>query len=86
MDKVRLDVRETSRNSEKLNPKASKPPIHKLNNECRKGESSVCRNNLSEVLRLRPVNKTEVSLGHWDFKLKTPDLQNSLIVYTAYIE
>lgn len=59
MDKVRLEVRETSRNSEKLNPKASKPPMLRVKNECRKGESSVTRNNLSEVLRLSPENKTE---------------------------
>lgn len=59
MDKVRLEVRETSRNSEKVKPKASKPPILSMKNECRKGESSVTRNNLSEVLRLSPGNKTE---------------------------
>lgn len=33
MDKVRLEVRETSRNSEKLNPKASKPPMLRVKNE-----------------------------------------------------
>lgn len=59
MDKVRLEVRETSRNSEKVKPKASKPPIVSTKKEWRKDESSVARNNLSEVLRLSPVNNTE---------------------------
>lgn len=59
MDKVRLEVRETSRNSEKDKPKASKPPIPSMKIEWRKGESSVARNNLSEVLRLSPESKTE---------------------------
>lgn len=59
MDKVRLEVRETSRNSEKPKPKASKPPILSVKSEYRRGESSVTRNNFSEVLRLRAGNKTE---------------------------
>lgn len=59
MDKVRLEVWDTSRNSEKLRPKANKPPIHNVKNEYRKGGSSVTRNNLSEVLRLSPGNKRE---------------------------
>lgn len=59
MDNVRLEVRDTSRNSEKLRPKANKPPIHNVNNEYRKGGSSVTRNNLSEVLSLSPGNKRD---------------------------
>lgn len=54
MDKVRLEVRDTSRNSEKLRPKASKPPTLRTRKECSSGASSVTRNSLSEVLRLRP--------------------------------
>lgn len=30
MDKVKLDVQETSRNSEKLRPNASRPPLHRV--------------------------------------------------------
>lgn len=69
MDKVRLDVRETSRNSEKPKPKASTPPMLSVKSEYRRGESSVTRNNFSEVPRLSPGNKTqrriynEVSIG-----------------------
>lgn len=58
MDKVRLDVQETSKNSEKLRPNASRPPLHRVRSECRNGESSVSRNNLSDVLRLSPGNRT----------------------------
>lgn len=54
MDKVRLEVRDTSRNSEKLRPKANKPPTLRTRKECSSGASSVTRNSLSEVLRLRP--------------------------------
>lgn len=72
MDKVRLEVRETSRNSEKDKPKASKPPIASTKNEWRKGESSVARNNLSEVLRLSPENKTERTI--YSFLLVTTDI------------
>lgn len=60
MDKVRLEVRETSRNSEKPKPKASEPPILSVRSEYRRGESSVIRNNLSEVLRLSPGNTKEI--------------------------
>lgn len=70
MDNVRLDVQETSRNSEKLRPKASRPPLHRVTSECRKGESSVSRNNLSEVPRLRPAHRT----GH------------TLLVYKPWIK
>ena len=59
MDKVRLEVRETSRNSEKPKPKASEPPILSKRSEYRRGESSVTRNNFSEVLRLNPGDKTD---------------------------
>lgn len=59
MDKVRLEVRETSRNSEKPKPKASKPPILSVKSEYRRGESSFTRNNFAEVLRLSPGNKTQ---------------------------
>lgn len=54
MDKVRLEVRETNRNSEKPKPKASEPPILSVRSEYRRGESSVTRNNFSEVLMLNP--------------------------------
>lgn len=59
MDKVRLEVRDTRRNSEKLRPKASKPPTLRTRKECSSGASSVTRNSLSEVLRLRPGGGTE---------------------------
>lgn len=62
MDKVRLDVQETSRNSEKLRPNASRPPLPRARSECRKGESSVSRNSLSEVLRLSPADSTHALL------------------------
>lgn len=62
IDKVRLDVQETRRNSEKLRPKASRPPLQRQKSECRNGESSVTRNNLSEVLRLSPGNRTHAGL------------------------
>lgn len=67
IDKVRLDVQETRRNSEKLRPKASRPPLQRQKSECRNGESSVSRNNLSEVLRLSPGNRTHAGLegGAW---------------------
>lgn len=54
MDNVRLEVLETSRNSEKPKPKASKPPMLSLKSEERKGESSVTLNNFSDILRLSP--------------------------------
>lgn len=60
MDNVRLEVRETSRNSEKPKPKASNPPALSVLTEYRTGKSSVPRNNFSEVLRLSPGNKTEI--------------------------
>lgn len=60
MDKVRLDVLETNRNSEKLKPNASRPPLHRVKMEWRNGESSVTRNNLSDVLRLSPGNIIQV--------------------------
>lgn len=59
MDKVRLDVQDTSRNSEKLSPNASRPPLHRVKSEYRKGESSVSRNRRSEELRLRPAHRTQ---------------------------
>lgn len=59
MDKVRLEVRETSRNSEKPKPKASKPPMLNVKRQYRRGESSVTRNNFSEVLRLSPAGTEE---------------------------
>lgn len=58
MDRVRLDVQETSRNSEKLRPKASRPPLPRVRSACRTGESSVSRNSLSDVLRLSPADRT----------------------------
>lgn len=54
MDKVRLEVRETSRNSEKPKPKASEPPILSVRIEYRRGESSVTLNNFSDIPRLSP--------------------------------
>lgn len=59
MDKVRLEVRETSRNSEKPKPKASKPPMLNVKRQYRRDESSVTRNNFSEVLRLSPAGTEE---------------------------
>lgn len=55
MESVRLEVRDTSRNSEKLRPKASRPPKLRMRKEWRGGASSVTRNSLLEVLRLRPI-------------------------------
>lgn len=55
MDSVRLEVRDTSRNSEKLRPKASSPPKLRMRTEWSGGASSVTRNSLLELLRLRPV-------------------------------
>lgn len=55
MDSVRLEVRDTSRNSEKLRPKASRPPKPRMRKEWRGGASSVTRKSFSEVPRLRPV-------------------------------
>lgn len=52
MDKVRLEVRATSRNSEKPKPKASTPPMLSKKSEWRRGEGPDARNNFSEVLRL----------------------------------
>lgn len=57
MDKVRLEVRETSRNSENPKPKASKPPILSVNSKYRRGESSVTLNNFSDILRLSPEDR-----------------------------
>lgn len=54
MDRVRLDVRETSRNSEKPKPKARTPPMLSVKTEYRRGVSSVTRNSFSEELSLRP--------------------------------
>lgn len=54
MDKVRLEVRETSMNSEKPKPKASKPPILSARSKCRKGESSVALNSFSDIPMLSP--------------------------------
>lgn len=59
MDSVRLDVRDTSRNSEKLRPKASRPPKLRMRKEWRGGASSVARNSFSVVLRLRPAGAEE---------------------------
>lgn len=57
MDSVRLEVRDTSRNSEKLRPKASRPPKLRMRKEWRGGASSVARNSFSVVLRLRPAGE-----------------------------
>lgn len=62
MDSVRLEVRDTSRNSEKLKPKASRPPKLRMRKEWRGGASSVTRNSLSEVLRLRPAGERQLAL------------------------
>lgn len=70
MDNVRLEVRETSRNSEKPKPKASKPPILSVKTEYRRGESSVTRNNFSEVPRLNPGNKIESRIYNEVSKLR----------------
>lgn len=78
MDKVRLEVQETSRNSEKLKPKASRPPQHRVNRERRNGESSVTRNNLSEVLRLRPGKTTAE-------RFRTTWIQTSLVLATVLV-
>lgn len=56
MDNVRLEVRETSRNSEKPRPKARIPPKLNKKTKCKRVNGSVSRNNLSEVLRLNPTN------------------------------
>lgn len=57
MDSVRLEVRDTRRNSEKLRPKASRPPKLRMRKEWRGGASSVARNSFSVVLRLRPAGE-----------------------------
>lgn len=57
MDKVRLEVLETKRNSEKPRPKARIPPILSVKREYNRVESSDTRNNFSDVLRLSPEGK-----------------------------
>lgn len=58
MDKVRLEVLETSRNSENPRPKASKPPTVSVKREYRRGRSSVTRNSFSDMLRFRAAERT----------------------------
>lgn len=65
MDSVRLEVLDTSRNSEKLRPKASRPPKLRMRKEWRGGASAVTRNSLSEVLRLRPEGVCEGERGQF---------------------
>ncbi|TNN42453.1 hypothetical protein EYF80_047387 [Liparis tanakae] len=62
MESVRLEVRDTSRNSEKQRPKASRPPAVSVSSVYRTGESSVARNSFSELLRLSPGNETDTMM------------------------
>jgi len=76
MESVRLEVRDTSRNSEKQRPKASSPPAVSVSSVYRTGESSVARNSFSELLRLSPGNETDihhdVSLGWLNMSIHVP--------------
>lgn len=54
MERVRLDVRETSRNSENPSPNARAPPRDRVDREYNRGASSLTRNSFSEVHRLNP--------------------------------
>lgn len=80
MDKVRLEVRETSRNSENPSPKARQPPILSVKTVYRRGESSVTRNNLSEVLRLSAGDRQMAENQDRDGKRQLQLYDNNVIM------
>ena len=57
MDSVRLEVRETSRNSEKPRLNASEPPTHSRSREDSRGRSSDTRNSFSDMVRVSPAHR-----------------------------
>ena len=54
MERVRLEVRDTRRNSEKPRPKASAPPRLSVSREYSRGCRCSTRNSLSDALTPRP--------------------------------